>query len=347
MKRNLLTSMFVIGVFTGVNAQSIVFSNTNEPSVGATLQTKKLDVTNFAAYTQVNATGNIWDYNSASLVADPTAVDAVLIADAPAGHPNGTGFPGTNLFIQNGPVATFLKTSSAERISMGVYYDDLVAGNPIAIKYNAPGQKLMNYPFSANQITTNTVSGTLSVPGLPMPVNYTGAGTVRHDGQGVIKFETGIIEDVTRVVYKDSVSGTTIFGNVVIKRVTIEYYKNGEGDNLPIFIESNVKLYIGGAPDPSNETSSAEIDANYTSYLSTKSVSLFELSVSPNPSNGELTIKGDFASAKVNVVDVQGKEVLVKDIQVGDTLNINQGAGVYFVTVTTERGSQTQKVVIN
>lgn len=339
MKLKLLSSLLCLGTLVPVFAQQpIVFNQQNEPVVDDNVQMFKIDTTGHKINSQLNVTGNYWDYSPFTI----TANTAIMFADVTSAHSQPADFPTSNIFIQSGPIATFLKTSATERVSTGVYYDDLVGGAPLSVKYNAPGQKLMEYPFSAGDVTTNTFSGGLTVSN--MPVTFTGEGTVKHAGVGTVKIGNGIISNVTRVTYKDQViTGSTIFGVGQLNRTTVEYYRVGS-EKLPFLVEAEVELSLGGSVVGSSYM--LEIDQAYQTYLATNEVSLFEMSIAPNPSTGALVIKGDFETATIRVVDVQGKEVMIQEIHSGEQINVSTGAGIYFVSVETEKGIQTQKVIV-
>jgi hypothetical protein len=77
------------------------------------------------------------------------------------------------------------------------------------------------------------------------------------------------------------------------------------------------------------------------------------LDFTPNPSNGNFTLRGINIPAgeyRMDVVDVTGKVISSETLQVAGTLNkayhLNITKGVYFVTLNSETYSQTKKVII-
>ena len=67
----------------------------------------------------------------------------------------------------------------------------------------------------------------------------------------------------------------------------------------------------------------------------------------PNPANGHVFITTPASTALVVIHDVSGKMVLSENIQQQQQLSIaGLDAGTYFVTVSSEKGSSTQKLVV-
>lgn len=69
------------------------------------------------------------------------------------------------------------------------------------------------------------------------------------------------------------------------------------------------------------------------------------INVSPNPTNGNINININFNIKKVELYDVQGR---VLETQIGETksFDISEKAnGIYFLKITTEKGSKVEKVI--
>jgi len=91
---------------------------------------------------------------------------------------------------------------------------------------------------------------------------------------------------------------------------------------------------------------------NFTSVLSTKEFSASTFSVYPNPSNGIVNISNDsnYLLNSVNVMDLNGRTV--KSVKLnGETsaaVNISDlSAGVYMMSINSDQGSVTKKIVKN
>jgi subtilisin-like proprotein convertase family protein len=72
------------------------------------------------------------------------------------------------------------------------------------------------------------------------------------------------------------------------------------------------------------------------------------ISIYPNPTTGIFTIAGDVKNANVNVMSITGEVVYQNNIS-GNNTTIdlsNNAKGLYFVSISTEKGTETYKVVI-
>ncbi len=344
MKLKLLTSTLILSACTSVFGQGLVFTEANQPANGSSRTMLQLDYVeaNFANISQINNTSNRWDYSGVNI----GTATVVVGAAAASSHVNAADFPNATQYLTTGNLQTFISSSATERRANGFVYSELIGTDPIAIPLNGSGQLLMNYPFAVGNTLNNTYTGSLTVNiGAPIQAVFSGAGTVSytHDNGSIELEDNTVINGVSRVVYRDTAFATTVMGAVRLQRESIEYYKSGEGE-LPIMMETNIILYVGGNAFQNNNQ--IFIDQAYLSYASTTKTDLFALTIAPNPSNGEFRINGDFAQGKVTVTDIQGKEVINQDITAGASLKIEAGTGVYFVSITTEKGTQTQKVVV-
>ena len=69
------------------------------------------------------------------------------------------------------------------------------------------------------------------------------------------------------------------------------------------------------------------------------------INVSPNPTSGIVNINSNFNIKKVELYDVQGR-VLETHIGETKTIDISEKAnGIYFLKITTEKGSKVEKVI--
>ena len=69
------------------------------------------------------------------------------------------------------------------------------------------------------------------------------------------------------------------------------------------------------------------------------------INVSPNPTSGTININSNFNIKKVELYDVQGR---VLETQIGETKTIDiseKANGIYFLKITSEKGSKVEKVI--
>ena len=349
MKLKLLSASLIFGAASAAFGQNLVFTQNNEPAIGESRTMLKFEVNNHATYqnlTRINETGNTWDYSGANIT---TTISNFEVQDVSSHPTHAANFSSASKYLRFDTVDNFIASTGSSRVSHGYVYTGLLGTDPVAINLINGGQTLMNYPFADGNSLTSNITGDLTATYMGFPVNatFTGTGSVRYAGEnGTLRLPNGaVISDVSRVIYVDSLSGTTVAGPTTFKRFIVEYYVEAQG-NLPILVENCALLFLGGGTSPSMTAQSIEIDGAYLSYANVGNVDLFNLNIAPNPSNGVITVNGDFVDATVNVVDVQGKLISTQNMSGGSSLTINSGAGVYFVSISTEKGTQTQKVVI-
>lgn len=92
----------------------------------------------------------------------------------------------------------------------------------------------------------------------------------------------------------------------------------------------------------------ANITLNVDSTLTIESLNSNDFSLYPNPVSNWLTIKiGSNAEAKVTIVDINGKQLLEKEIHTNiSSLNVEQlPAGVYLITINNNNASSTKRFI--
>ena len=110
-------------------------------------------------------------------------------------------------------------------------------------------------------------------------------------------------------------------------------------------------------PDVSDNTDFAfhNISIDVLDTLSDDSFVLLgnEISIFPNPSNGNITIKNSGVVINTaSMIDVNGREIVSYDLK-GITTNHNLDlssilvSGMYFVTISSEKGEITKRIIIN
>ena len=109
-------------------------------------------------------------------------------------------------------------------------------------------------------------------------------------------------------------------------------------------------------PDPSDNTDFAfhNIDLDVLDTLSTEEfISLDnEITIYPNPSNGNITIKNSgIALTEIAITDINGRKVFMQNLSKITTnknldLSSKLSAGLYFMTISTENGSIVKKLII-
>jgi uncharacterized repeat protein (TIGR01451 family) len=126
-------------------------------------------------------------------------------------------------------------------------------------------------------------------------------------------------------------------GNVLFKIKTLPTLAVGDevANTANIFFDYN-------APIDTNEARTAFNNLSKTNFTKDNSVTVY-----PNPAKNKVTVKAAGAIKSVQLYDVQGR-ILHTAIEDKNQVTLdlsNQQRGVYFLTVTTQKGSSTQKII--
>ena len=135
----------------------------------------------------------------------------------------------------------------------------------------------------------------------------------------------------------------------------IELYSNANANDIRVLDDRTVaqpyyagSIYIPGDQSYSNGTALGIRLLMGSAWLGLGENTLAGVSIFPNPSQGVITVTNDNGASNAIVVhDVLGKQILSKEANSETTLDLsNNGAGVFFVSVTNEAGTIVEKVVI-
>jgi hypothetical protein len=164
------------------------------------------------------------------------------------------------------------------------------------------------------------------------------------------------VEDVANgAVSVETIATTTVAG--AWQTLTFDFTNNAPGTPAIDYNATYGKVVIfgdfGNAASGKTfyfddiEFSPSGIGVEETAWIS-------DLKVMPNPSNGVITLSGNLTAngnIDVTVTDLQGRVVYSASERVGGTLNQtvnleNVSNGIYMVTITSDFGTLTEKVVV-
>jgi hypothetical protein len=335
MKKNLLIASLLLS-----GASFAQFTQANEPSIGSTQLMHVCDsfVTDYATTT---GTGVVWDYSTIQGILGEVKTIEVL---DPSATPEGSNFAGATkaLDIPNF-ITTYISSTASARNSQGFTFVEPTFGT-INVILDTDDELLMNYPYAVTNSLVDAVSGTASATLGDFPA--TGSAQTTVDGSGTLKLNaTTTHNNVLRYKIEDNISANTgILGVVTMERVQYEYYDLAN-NSMPLFVHAQLVITVSGTPQTLNLVlSSAQPDT----YLSVANNELAGVSVYPNPANELVTIKGLTSEGTAQIVDLQGKVVRTAAVNAGvDTVAISDlNAGVYVMTISTENGVKTQRLVV-
>lgn len=335
MKKNLLIASLLLS-----GASFAQFTQANEPTIGSTQLMYVCDsfVTN---YSSITGTGVTWDYSNIQGVLGE--VKTIEVMD-PSATPEGSNFAGSTkaLDIPNF-LTTYISSTATQRKSQGFSFIEPSAGT-VNVILDTDDELLMNYPYAVTNSLVDAVSGTISATLGDFPA--TGSAQTTVDGSGtLILNSTTTHNNVLRFKIVDNITANIpFFGTVVMDREQYEYYDLANS-SMPLFIHAKLIITTAGAPQALNLVlSSAQPDT----YLSVANNELAGVAVYPNPANELVTIKGLTSEGTAQIVDLQGKVVRSAAVNAGvDTIAISDlNAGVYVMTIATENGVKTQRLVV-
>jgi hypothetical protein len=342
MKKSLLLIITLISGFTF----SQVFEQTNEPAIGNTTDFFLCDsnVTNYDGTTGAAVT---WDY--ADIMGIPAIQKLASVID-PATSTYATDFPTSEKAIAiESSVTTFYTSETTMRKSQGFVFNEPTFGD-VKVIFNVDEEQTHAYPMGLGDELTDDFDGQLKFTFQTMPQTTACNGTVYTwvDGTGTLELPGGTYNNVVRYKMIDSAYATVVLlGDIEVIRTQYEYY-DFSVSNLPIFIHANIKLQSVGATTPlTNQTLVLCKDEPMT-WLGLNEGANSTFAVYPNPTNGELKIKGIEGLATVEIIDQMGRTLKtfegIMNAQSIDLGDLN--AGTYFASITNGSTTSVQRVIL-
>ncbi len=341
-KQLLLAGLFFTSLSFG---QSL--DQTNEPAIG---QNALMYLCDTLADPYAGTTGSsvTWDYSTILGLSGSTAVMEVLdatLTDSAANFPTST----KALSIQNSFISYFNSTTT-ERSSQGFVYNEPNFGTVMAT-FETDEEKLMDYPFSNGNFSTDNFSGSLEFTFNGVPQNPTCTGKVRAeiDGQGTLLLpQATTITNVIRYKIVDTVFTQVVFVipmDIEFVRTQYEYYDLATSD-LPVFVHTNIKIQQPGATTPILEQKLVISAVQPTENVGIQDLTAEQHVLYPNPANDSFTIRGN-GIMNVSIVDAQGRTVkTVEQIAQGQSIAIQDlKAGIYMVKVQSNGVVSTQRLI--
>lgn len=341
-KRLFIASLLFTSV---VSAQSL--TQANEPGVGASASMFVCDSA-FANFATTNGTGVTWNFSG---ISGYESVPSKLITVA---TPSTSDFaPATKVTVIDGLISTYWTSTSTERTSQGFVYTDETVGE-VEVKLATNNEKIADYPFAFGNSFTDTYQGTLSNASITSggDVPCTGTVTAEIDGQGTLILPGGIsLPNVIRYKVVETSNATiTLFGisiNVTVVRTQYDYYNVGNS-TLPVFTHLQISATDGASINNSTTLVLSSVEPEELVGLSKNTKNDFV--VYPNPTQGKITLKGDFSSnASAVVVDQAGRVVAsVESLSNGTTLDLSAvQKGMYSVVITNNGAKTTKTISVN
>ena len=344
------THLLFTALLFSAASQAQQLDASNEPAVGATQMMYLLD-TLTDAYPNITGTGVTWDYSNIVGMNMETRTIEILDASTTA---FASSFPtSTKVMSIQGSIANYFSSSASERVSQGFVYEEPAFGTVLAT-FDTDNETSVQYPFTNGNYFTDNFAGSLAFDfnGIPQNPTATGVANVAIDGQGTLLLPNSTsISNVIRYKMVDTVFTQVNFIGVMdieFVRTQYEYYDLATS-NLPVFIHTVVAISLAGGGTPLMSQTNV-VSAYAPIYnLGINDAKSTEFSVYPNPSEGIVTFKGEFAAdAKATIFDQTGRVVYtVASLTNGTTIDLSSlNKGIYLVGLTNNGVESTQTVVI-
>lgn len=342
MKRILLVATLATS-FTGM-AQSL--TQANEPTIG---ETQDMFLCDSFANTYAGTTGAsvTWDYSLLEKYAG--LIRTVTIEDATTA-PNAASFPTSTKTIKvENSLTTYFNSTSTERVSQGFVFNEPSFGELVAV-FDTDEEKLVEYPFSNGSSLSDDYAGTLyfEFNGLPMSPVAAGSCQAWIDGQGTLLMPDGstILDAIRYKMIDTSTTNIQLFGDLEIVRTQYEYY-DITNSNLPVLTLSRLLIQQPGGGLPLADNSIVLSSVSPTGNVGLFTNDLISFETYPNPTSGNVTLKGDFdADATAAVYDQSGRLLITQKAINGSSIDLsNFNTGMYLLKVTSNGASGTKTIV--
>jgi len=346
MKRTLL----VAALATSFAGMSQSLTQANEPAIGETQQMYLCD--SFAnTYEGTTGAGVTWDYSDLAKYAN--VIRTVSIEDATT-QPNASSFPTSTKTIKvENSLETYFNSTSTERVSQGFVFNEPSFGELVAV-FDTDEETMVTYPFANGSSLTDSYAGTLyfTFNGLPMNPAAAGSCYAWIDGQGTLLLPDGsTVTDAIRYKMIDtSATNIQLFGDLEIVRTQYEYYDLANA-NLPVLTFSHLLIHQPGSGIPLTDNSIvlSSVDPSSTVSVELYSNDFISFETYPNPTNGLVTLKGEFdEDATASVYDQSGRLLISQKAMNNTSIDLsNFKAGFYLLKVSLNGSSGMRTIVKN
>jgi hypothetical protein len=296
-----------------------------------------------------------WNYKNVIIDENSTINVSVLQANS---TPFASDFQSSTKAISMNEFTTFFNSTATERVSQGFVLDiPELLPEPIPAKFASVNQcTLMTYPFLLTNSISDSYEGEANYPNpiipiLPIPLPFLGKNYTTFDGQGTLVLPGDSIYNVSRLEIIDTATidlSNLQMGSMQLIRRTYEYYKLDE-QRLPIFIDFTFEIHgdLQGQIDIvqrqvySKYLSIDEPDDSEPPSNGINEISFNKINIFPNPSNGSISLSGEFKNAYLEIFDLTGKKVYNSEILPNSLVNLNIENGIYNAKIINENNKIT------
>lgn len=273
--------------------------------------------------------GQFWDFSS--LVA--TGSDELQFVD-PTTTPNGADFTtATIAMVDNDGNYSYFQSDANGFTLMG--NDDGAVTFPLS-----DGAKYWPFPCNYSDTWNDLLAGTIVIAGQ----NVTRAGTIEGiaDGYGDLAMPWGTVYGVLRLALHEEYQDATPLGTVVHDVMTHRFFTRFLP--FPVLQITEASTTVNGSTTTSLTTQ--WVDSSVVGLFGASAMSHAGISLSPNPTNGVVTVRyGTSRAVRVEVFDTMGRAVLslptssTAQVDGSHLLDVSSlEAGTYTVNAITAQG---------
>ncbi len=337
--------LFIAALLFATNSNSQSLTSVNEPAIGETGLMYECETT-FSNFSSTNGTGVVWDFSAlTALPYNPSKTISVLTPDTNC-YSSASKMTKIPNFI-----SSYWGSTVSEKTSYGFKFHETTLGD-ILVKFNIDPEKVMNYPFAVTNSLNDTYSGTCFNKTLTavQGSSCTGSISASIDGQGTLilpgpRSFTNVIRH--KVIETTNTTFLYLLQNVpaTITRTQYDYYNTAGTSKLPIFSHVTISISAGLI----NNSVSLVLSSVNPYEVGLSDLPKSDFSVYPNPSQGNVTLSGDFSeNASAVVLDQTGREVAsIENIVNGSSFDLsNVEKGVYFVVITNNDVKTTKTITL-
>ena len=342
MKKLYIIALCIWGAGS-VLAQPTLTYQENAPQIGDVSNLQSVS-SNGVSHEPVGP-GVSWDFSQLNIL----TTGLVTVID-PSTAPAGNEFPTSNIALNmNDSIFTYCLVNETEFCYLGMQM--LVAQNSSLTIYT-DSRKFMEYPFTYNDIFTDTYKGIITVEMANVEVKVSAISVVTADSYGTLILPTETFHDVLRTTTVDEEIDSIFYDGAfmtVMLVSRIQYLWFAPSFSTPLF-----------SMEVSNSTGSMDTCCFYSiteaGIHEAENFSISNLNVYPIPASDHLFIEFQSSGNKavtISIVNQVGQLVISREMPeqkpglISENINISVlPAGIYFANISCNCGKQiTEKFI--